>query len=435
MQQTLEALPIAPEQISTCFTFINDWEQQLLSVAQREGAFQVKTAEQEQLLSHRNPSVGDYYEALWSRISDTILACKTMHSEMVRKDFKNHFDTTNQVITAVSKGAEMTGGLLGHEIPGLGVFTQVINGVFNFLSGPAKQRAVQNLSQLVREIGNIDGLSEAVARHLTKGKLRQLEQMKDSSPTSLRERLKKRWETFRANEYTTEAKQLAIYDANLIIKAVACDTRGSYKEPNLIEKLVNCVLAGSQQSPEAFVIPTPVPVSSASRVSNVSDYQRMSHRIQATNTQVEKIYQSLGEVDAEIAKNRKSRVAFAPEEKHQLLEKIKKLEDQVQQNVRLIQAQGKELAKKEDKIDEVSGGGSQAQAQVSPHSREKGAREGVAELERNMAELYQGLMGAHQNIVHLASALGETLPTDRAFSGEDPWREELMEMEGEESLL
>ncbi|NGX60351.1 MAG: hypothetical protein KR126chlam3_01524 [Chlamydiae bacterium] len=82
----------------------------------------------------------------------------------------------------------------------------------------------------------------------------------------------------------------------------------------------------------------------------------------------------------------------------------------------------------------MSGGGTQAQAQMSPHSREKAAREGVAELERNMAELYQGLMGAHQNIVHLASALGETLPTDRAFS-KDPLREELMEMEGEESLL
>ena len=228
----LKKLPnIDIESLRASALFVTQWQQELHSVAQKEHRFAITNREQEALLVHRNINVGDYYEVLWSKLSDTLLACKTMHSGQVANGFENNFDTAAMVIVTNAAG----------NIPVVGPFVGLLSGILEFVKEGQKKRVVTQLATLMHTVEEIDLVTEEVARCLTHNRMSQLLTMQQNASSSLSVRFKTEWQHFRGEEYTTEAKRLAAQDADKIIKAIVADTDGQLRGSDLVEKLIRCV--------------------------------------------------------------------------------------------------------------------------------------------------------------------------------------------------
>ena len=229
-QQQLTESHIDLNSLAASASFVQQWKRELKTIVHREQRFAITHQEQQALLSDPNVNIGDYYEVLWSRLSNTILACKVMNSEHVANDFKNNFETAAKILHTAT------------HVSLIGPFAGLLSGILGFIADGQKKQAVMNIAHLMHTCKEIDITTEEVARRLTNDiRSKKLHEMQLTTDLLLPERFKKKWHYLRGEECTTKAKRLAKKDADMIIQAIANDVGGIFRESDMIIKLIQCV--------------------------------------------------------------------------------------------------------------------------------------------------------------------------------------------------
>lgn len=277
LQNALSDLSIDPDEFVDAMDLLREWKGELEEICKTQQGFKIESKEQRDIINH--PMLGDYYEVVWMRLSDTFLACKAMHSGHMDNTFDSRYEKSFTILEATEKTdkidteegeniiKQITNGVVAvtsrvmnagtvsnvvevltevaESIPFVSIAAKLGRKIARFVGEGKKREAVSNIARACRNPADIGPLTEVIARHLTQHNKKVLTSIKESSP-STKKRFMTRWQEFRRYEYITQAKKLAVGHADQIIKAIAI---GELPDgTNIAGILVKVVVPGCEHS-------------------------------------------------------------------------------------------------------------------------------------------------------------------------------------------
>ena len=233
-------------------SFFMEWSKELMAGVVQQREQMANAAATSALVNHPSPNVVQYYRVVYQQLTDSILACKSMHSQFVNVSYEVH---NRGFFHEHLLGAARAAGHGALSVATAGA-AKVILSALSFggemMADSHRRHFVQGVGALCRSINEIDAFAELVARTLTDAKLATIVALRPepdaNSQSGFLARMRERWQEFVADEYTSVAAQTALTDTLAVLNAAASDYSREPKDqivhnqPDVVSALVKTVV-------------------------------------------------------------------------------------------------------------------------------------------------------------------------------------------------
>ncbi len=216
-------------------TALTGREKELIALIQREEEHQQAIQEQQEIQS--NDKLCDYYYTFQVRFNDVLLACKTIHSEMVT----NSKDTVaDRAATIIQK--------IGQYIPVVGLVSEIFADALNFYSYREKQQAVNFAANFFPGPASCEEMGELLARTLTLYQKKDIEALATSSKAGFFRRQMKNLKALKdkilVNDIDTAIKDFSDKQCKLLLAAIMQNKCRPHPAPADLTTLIQFILPG-----------------------------------------------------------------------------------------------------------------------------------------------------------------------------------------------
>ena len=210
-------------------------EKELIALIQREEEHQQAIQEQQEIQG--NDKLCDYYYTFQVRFNDVMLACKTIHSEMVT----NSKDTVaDRVATIIQK--------IGQYLPVVGLVSEVFADVLMFYSYREKQQAVNFAANFFPGPASCEDMGELLARTLALHQKKDIEALATSSKAGFFRRQMKNLKALKdkilVNDIDTAIKDFSDKQCKLLLTAIMQNKCRPHPCPADLATLIQFILPG-----------------------------------------------------------------------------------------------------------------------------------------------------------------------------------------------
>jgi hypothetical protein len=195
-------------------------ESTLKSVLRKEQA-QLNALQERQLILSSD-KLSDYYYVWQVQFNDALLACKTIHSKLVRNSKSTALDKTAEAVKVAMKAV---------PVPGLSLLGEVIARGVEMWTAIEKEKATSNGANFLPGAASIETVGELLARQLCLAQAKEIEQIPPGPKTGfIRHNLHKLKTRLSANDIDTAIKDRANKECRLLLEAIM---KGTVATPNL----------------------------------------------------------------------------------------------------------------------------------------------------------------------------------------------------------